>query len=55
MEDRRVLAAIVVLGAAALVAAAANLFGWRVDMEPIVIDTQTNGGVKAGTAWRGAR
>lgn len=53
-DDKRILAALILLGLAAVVTPAiavaqhiADLWRWHVDAEPIVIDTQRNGGVRA--------
>lgn len=58
MDDRRILAAIVLLGAAAFIVKAlevghsvATWWNSIEEAEPIVIDTQTNGGVSvSGTS-----
>lgn len=49
--DSRIFAAILLMGIAAL---AVKVMEWWESRHPVVIDTQTNGGVKSGTAaaWR---
>lgn len=45
--DARLLAVIVLMGAASIVVKAMELWDWHVNRKPVVIDTSTNGGVKA--------
>lgn len=51
--DSRVIAAIILMGLAAVVTKAMDLWQWHVarqPLEPVVIRTQDNGGVASGTA-----
>ena len=48
--DPRIFAGILIAGALAIAIKLAELYRWHVDQEPVLIDTQTNGGVKT---WSG--